>query len=142
MKLYVYVCVVCLSVKYERNSRACHTVLRECVVYVVYVFSQGEETECPVCAGKEELFRRGMSEPDDWFPLTCSPLPLFFSRPLLTIKAVRACACASTRIRRCLAMGLIRFVLENYKWWKFTDFLLVISDFSTYRRLSTYGLLI
>ena len=38
--------------------------------YVVYVSSQGEETECPVCAGKEELFRRKMSEPDDWFPFT------------------------------------------------------------------------
>lgn len=90
-------------VKYQRNSRTCHSMLRESIVYES---SQGEETECPVCAGKEELFCRGMSEPNNQFPLTCSPLLHFFSRPLSAIKSHMRMRMRITRIRRCLVMGL------------------------------------
>lgn len=51
-----------IFIKYQRNGRTCHSMLRE---FIVYESSQGEETECPVCAGKEELFCRGMSEPNN-----------------------------------------------------------------------------
>lgn len=55
--IYEYMLISSWNIK-----ETCHSMLRESIVYES---SQGEETECPVCAGKEELFCRGMSEPNN-----------------------------------------------------------------------------